>query len=889
MIKEKLFFFAAYQGFRNRTAQTVLQTTLDADQFKGNFSDDINYATQLPNSQASGGFSDSLTGNPMPFSYGGCKVGTPWNKCFDNGGTGKATISLPASTWDKVASNLITTFVPQANTAGSLYNFNALNTGAEDQGIVRIDYMPTKSDNLFASTVFQSSPGFNTLPFGGGSFPGFPQVSAEHFKVFSASWTHTFSSNMLNELRGGYYRFNFAAVIPQTPVAPSAFGFSIHPELAESGVPYIGVGSYFDLGFSFEGPQPRLDTNLSYADNFSWVRGNHSLKFGVSMEQFRVHNPFGYYNNGDYSFGGAGEYSSGDPLVDFVLGVPDSYNQTNDGFIDALAGETYVYAQDNWKATSDLTLNFGLGWDAEEPNQNRQFGGLGMVCWALSGKTSAVFPGGPPGLTYPGDPGCNAAGGPTTHYNRVGPRIGLAWSPSAGPAELIGRPGTHNLSVRAGFGLYYNRDQEEQSLQNLGDPPFLFMSHGAGDFGGNPAFANPYADVAGHGSESNPYPYTPPKAGEKMDWGVYTQLDLAAFDNSYSVPYTYNYNLNVQRSFGSNLLAQIGYVGSISHRLASWYEGDDITPDGHTACLANPSCAGLPAYVHYFFPQYTAQPATAPSGVPWYWSVAMQTTEGASNYNSLQASLIKSLSHGLQFTAGYTYGHALDDGSGYESGTGSAGRVRNFVPGFERLNYGDSDFDARHRFVASYVYTVPVSGVLKENRILAELLGGWGVGGLTTFQTGFPIGISMGTQRSLWCDALSYFGCPDVPEISSFKIKTSDPRSNATTHQYFDTTPFSREPLGTFGNTVRNFFHGPGYNYTNLQLSKDVHITTDATRYVQLRLEAFNAFNHANFASPSGNFLNPTFGQVTSVIYSADPNADPQPGRAIQIAGKLFF
>ncbi len=895
VVKQKLFFFSAYQGFRNRTAQTTLQTTLNSDQFKGAFSDDLNYSTQQPNDQPNTvkingkevSVSDSLTGNPMPFAYAGCKAGTPWALCFNNGGTGNATINAPTSTWNPIASKLISTYVPPANVGTDLYNFNALNTAAQDQGILRFDYTPGKSDNVFASTVFQSSPGFNTMAFGGGSFPGFAQVGAEHFKIFSASWTHTFNPNMLNELRGGYYRFYFAAVIPATPVAPSSWGFSINPELSLSGVPYMGIGDYFNLGFSFEGPQPRLDTNLSYADNFSWVRGNHSLKFGASFEQFRVHNPFGYYNNGDYSFGGGGSYSSGDPLLDFALGIPDSYNQTNDGFIDAVAGETYAYAQDNWKVAPDFTFNFGVGWDAEEPNQNRQFAGLGIVCWQNSSTTSRVFPGGAPGLTYPGDPGCNSAGSPVTHYNRFGPRIGFAWSPSSGPSALIGNPGAHNFSVRAGFGLYYNRDQEEQSLQNLGDPPFLFMSHGAGDFGGSPAFANPFEDISSHKSEANPYPYSPPTAGGKVNWNIYNQLDLAAFDKSYSVPYTYNFNLNVQRSVATNFLAQVGYVGSLSHRLASWYEGDYITPAGHAACLANPSCAGLPQYVHYVFPQYTAQPALSPSGLPWYWSMAMQTTEGASNYNSLQASLIKSPSHGLQFTLGYTYSHALDDGSGYESGTGV--RVRNYVPGFAYLNYGDSDFDARERLAVSYKYTVPVSGFLKQNRVLGEALGGWGIGGVTAVQDGFPIGVNMGTQRSLWCDALSYFGCPDVPMTSSFKIARYNPRANAATHQFFDTAPFSAEPLGTFGNTVRNFFHGPGFNYTNLQISKEIHFTSDSSRYVELRLEGFNAFNHANFASPSGTFLNPTFGQVTSVIYSADPNADPQPGRAVQLSGKVYF
>ncbi|MFZ0747697.1 MAG: carboxypeptidase-like regulatory domain-containing protein [Terracidiphilus sp.] len=913
VVKGKLFFFAAYQGLRNRTGQTTVQQTLTSDQFNGAFSANSNYYTgasdNTPTTWADGNsYSDGLTENPLPFALGSCPAGETWAACFDNGGTGSATVNVATTQWNSIASKMITQFVPQANYLDEYYDFNAGASNAQDQGILRADFTPTSKDTIWASSIFQSSPGTSVLTFGGGSFPGFGSVSTEHFKIFSASWTHTFGASMLNELRGGYYRLLFPSVIPQTPVQPSSYGFAINPQLSQAGLPFMSVGNYFNLGFSYEGPQPRLDSNMSYADNFSLIRGNHSLKFGASFEQFRVHNPFGYLNNGYYYNSGGGEYSSGDPLLDFVLGIPDGYEQTSDGFIDAVAAERYAYAQDNWKVTPTVTINYGIAWDSEEPNQNRQFGGLGIICWQNTSATSQIFPGGPPGLFYPGDSGCNSAGSPPTHYDHFGPRVGFAWSPESGPSKLIGAAGAHDFSIRGGFGVYYNRDQEEQSLQNLVDPPFLFTSYGAGDFGGSPSFANPYADVAGNGSETNPFPFTAPASGGAVNWGLYYLLNLSAFDKSYDVPYVYNFNLNIERALPSNMVAQISYVGSLGRRLASWYEGDPITQAGHDACLSGAPGSSLPGIgtcsgnlrttIHEHFPQYTAQPAivpgtgggaipSLPNGLPWYTSLGVQNTEGTSNYNSLQASLIKSPTHGLQFTAAYTYSHALDDGSGYESSTGGAGRVRNWVPGYEYLNYGDSDFDARQRLALSYVYTVPVAGILRSNTILRETLSGWGLAGISAFQTGFPVGISMGTDRSLWCDA-SYFGCPDVPETSNFKIATHDPRSSAD-HMWFDTSSFSSEPVGTFGNTKRNFFHGPGFNYTNIQVSKNIPFSADGKRYVQLRLEAFNAFNHANFANPDGTFSSSSFGQITSVDQSADPNGDPSPGRSVQLVGKFFF
>jgi hypothetical protein len=887
VLKNKLFFFLAYQGLRSRTSTTNNPSTLSADQFAGDFTGDTNYATGGVNSAG-------LTNNPIPFSFGSCTAGQTWASCFPNG-----QIAIPTGQWNSIASTLVQRYVPAANTPAGTYTFNALTTKAEDQGIIRLDYTPTDKDTIWASSAFESAPETDEIPFSGSSFPGFGTLQTEHFKVFSASYTHVFNASMLNEVHGGYFRNNFPSVIPSPVQSPSSLGFAITPQSAQSGLPYLSIGNYFNLGNSSNGPQARTDSNLTYSDNFTWVRGNHSLKMGGSFEQFRVKNPFGFENNGDYSYQGGGAYSSGDPLVDFVLGIPDSYAQTSNGFIDAVATEAYAYAQDNWKATADLTVNFGIAWDAEEPNQNKQFGGLNVVCFQVSNATSQVFPGGPPGLFFNGDRGCNEAGGPTTHYDHFAPRVGFAWSPSHGPEKLIGREGAHEVSIRGGFGLYYNRDQEEQSTQNLSDPPTFLTSHGAIDFGGSPGFQNPYADVAGKGSEASPFPFTVPAAGAAINWAApgYSFLNLAAFDKNYLVPYTYNFNLNIQRALGSNMVAQIAYVGSVSHRLATYFEGDPITAAGHAACLANSQCSSQPATIHQFFPQYTAQPATSPSGTPWYSSVATQNTEGSSNYNAFQASLIKAPSHGLFFTAAYTYSHALDDASGYESATnggiagyGNFGRVYNYVPGFQSLNYGSSDFDARQRFVASYVYTIPAAGFLKSNTILREAVSGWGIGGVTAAQTGFPVGVSMGSFRSLWCDEFTFFiTCPDVPNVSNFHEKLFNPRSTPGINQYFDTTPFSAEPLGTFGNASRNYFHGPGFNYTNLEIIKNFPLSAENKRRLELRLEAYNAFNHTNFAPPNGIFTSPQFGEVNSVIQSKDANADPSPGRSIQLVGKVYF
>jgi Carboxypeptidase regulatory-like domain len=883
VLKDKLFFFVAYQGYRNRTGGTQNTPVFSPDQVSGNFGD-----------------AGALSTNPIPYSINGCVAdgNNTWASCFPNG------LSVSPSQFDPVAGNLLNKFVPAANTTidgTPYYSFSTANSGGGDQGVIRADFHLSQNDEIWSSAVFESDPSMETLPFTGATLPGFAEVDAAHVKIFNASYTHVFNTSTLNEFRVAYFRFNYAAVEPATPVAPSAYGFQITPQnTAAQSVPLLPVAGYFTLGFSNNGPQPRKDSNLSFVDNFSKTIGAHSTKFGAHITQYRVSNPFYFDNNGAYSFEGGGPYSSGDPAIDFTLGVPDSYGQFSGGFIDAGAYETYLYAQDNWKMSPSFTFNYGLGWDAEEPFQNSQFGGVAVTCFVGGSAQSKVYPTAPAGLLYPGDPGCNKAGGPTIKYKHFAPRIGFAWSPDSGPTFLTG--GHQDFVVRAGFGLYYNRDQEEGSLQNLETPPFTLFSQGASSVGLQPGLANPFADVAGRGAGTNPYPFTPPKPGQPVDFiaGGYFPAELNNFDVHNTVPVVYNFNLNIQRSLPGEMVMTLGYVGSLGHHLVTTYDANPMTSAGHAACLADPDCIANRSIQRLIYPSHATDPLEIDdSGLGYYLGVGTQATLGNSNYNSFQAQLQKAQTHGLSFTLAYTYSHGLDNASGLES-SGFNGLGTNYIPGFGYLSYGDSDYDARHRFVGTYVYEIPILQSMKDNFIMREFLGGWHVSGVTALQKGFPITIlDTGGYNSLWCDGFNYYSCPDTAVTSTFKIKTLNPRSG----QWFDPSVFSQEPIGTFGNVKRNFFHGPGFNYTNLGIYKDFPLGAEKSRYIEIRLDSFNTFNHPNFAPPgspgvpganfgAGTSPLATFGTISSVIQPSNfggSSTDPQPGRAVQLAGKIYF
>lgn len=909
VIPNKLFFFLAYQGSRNRTGVTQPTSVPSNNQLgRGNggiamLSDDYNESNQtggLINGKPS---AQTLTSNPLPFAIGACPAGEAWNACFKSG-----DINLPTSDFNAISSSLLAAYVPSPNSSQGgtpIYNFNALNTGASDQGIIRIDANLTTKDRIWGSSVFQSNPTTETLPFDGATLPGWGETDASHIKIFSGSWTHTFNPTTLNELRAGYYRFNFASVEPSTPQSPSFWGFTgITPQnAAAASMPYVGVTGYFTLGFSPYGPQPRVDTNYDYSDNFTKIVGNHNLMFGAHYERFLVHNPYYAENNGLFSFGGGGAYSSGDPLLDFLVGVPDQYVQGSGALIDAESSEDYAYAQDNWKVSSSFTFNYGLAYDVQAPFANLQYGGEAVICW-VPGAQSKVFPTATPSNLYPGDPGCNDRGGATTKYDHFSPRIGFDWSPSQRFGWITGPSAQHLFSLRGGFGLYFNRDSEEAQLQNLEDPPYGTSSYGAGDFGGSPSFANPFVDIAGNGSEPNKFPYTFPTPGQTINFSQFVPYELSTIASNYDVPYAENFDLNIQRQLPGDEILTVGYVGTLGRHLVRDYEADQITPAGHAAAVAacqayiaahkGQFCSTLASALAYNDPQWF----TETSGN--FLSVGRVHTDGSSNYNSLQVQLQNRSFHGLYFDIGYTWSHALDNGSSFEgSGFGNSNDLvgTNWVPGYTQLSYGNSEYDARNRFYAGYSYAVPILASMKQHRLINEAIGGWNISGYTVLQSGFPVSIgSSDTNRSLYCNGTgpyTFYACPDTPEVSTFNIPTMNPRIGPN-HYWFNPSLFSAEPVGTFGNVKRNFFSGPGYNYTDLNLFKNFPLgAADSPRYIQLRLEAYNAFNHPNFQPPDGSYADAgtTFGEVQNVDQpiTFGGEGDPQPGRAIQLAGKFYF
>ncbi len=428
------------------------------------------------------------------------------------------------------------------------------------------------------------------------------------------------------------------------------------------------------------------------------------------------------------------------------------------------------------------------------------------------------------------------------------------------------------LTVRAGWGIYYDNSEEELTLQNLLAPPFALLDVGAGDFPvfGTPNFATPFCDVAGGGCVPQKYPFTPPAAGSAVDFANFFEpFSLNIVDPGFNVQYVMNQQMTVQYQVSPNVLATISYVGAQGKRLEGRHE---LNPYNAQACLNSTQTINGLLCKQNRSNEFAYAGVGTLADASIFASLGEQSTFLHSKYNSFQATVEKSLSHGLNLRAAYTYAHALDNGSSLEA-NGANGLI---IPSNPNLTYGNSGFDARHRLAAEYLYQIPDWGF---HHLPSRITKGWTLAGVTSLQTGFPIGLTDSGFHTLQCSGtISSFGCWDRPNIvapvqtfSNPRILQKLPRVNCAgatvtpaTGQnfYFDPMSFRCEALGTVGNAGRNLFHGPGINNTDLSFYKDTTIT-EKTK-LQLRVDLFNAFNHAQFSNPSGNVNSSLFGRITT-------------------------
>lgn len=928
IFKDKAFFFFSFQGYHQRIPQQAASTVnvFTTDQFTngiftaGAFDGVVNcdgvHVCVLANPNTSPlpliGDASAQTAGGSPCAGGICPAGTPYGRTYSATGctlTGCtltplsnglfSTGTIPTANFDPLSTKLVNQF-NAFNSAGAV-QVSPTTTRTDKQSLGRIDYKLTNKDALWFYGLYETSPSQDTLPFTGTNLPGLPESALRHYQQYSFSWSHTFTPTTLNELRLGYLRFNFAAVTPVNPINPTAYGFTgiIPQNAASASLPVINT-PLFTLGFSANGPQPRIQNVYQLTDNFSKVWGHHTIKAGINADRPSIGNPF--YNNlgGNFTFSGGGKFSTGDGSLDFLLGYPDSYAQGSGSIVDAKAREIYAYVQDQWQVRPNLTITYGTGYEVFTPWLNSYAHGLIMGAFR-PGQQSTVYPTAPPGYVYPGDKGINKYGGMSVKYDLFAPRFGFAWSPTD----------SRNWSVHGGIGLYYNRSEEELALQTLTNAPFAISSAGAVPKCGSIGFANPFADPTGECSIANPFPFTPFPIGDKsIDFSQFAPIGygFVGEDPRFTAPRSTNFNLTIERQLDKATILSVGYVGNRGRH----EEGAIVLNLAGQAPGINPIAAADPSGLcirGYLRLKNSADcpvtpitknadltwtlgdpvPGASPYNLPLYGHPGQELTEFNSKYDSLQVTLNRRFSNGLQFLAAYTWSRYFDQTSSLESNAFN-------LPGINPLCYkcmwAPSGNDAPQRFVVSYSYKLPIYSLTHKWKALTD---DWNLSGIYTLQHGTPVGVFDFRDYGLTCDnSVGFFACPGQAVRTSEPLGIRDPRNKNGSNPdnlYFNPAAFAVPASGALGTASRNPLYGPGINYGDMALLKRIRI--DEARYFEVRFETYNTFNHTNFANPTDNGFNSddvqslfgTFGKV----YSTKTISTNGEGRAVQIGAKFYF
>jgi outer membrane receptor protein involved in Fe transport len=870
IVRNRTFFFADYEGLRIRQAQTLTSLVPTAAQLSGNFFDQLDltspqqalaadqvtmipaldcaghptYAGEIFNArqtQTSGLYASGLCGVP----FGGYDAG------------GNPTNIIPQGQIDPL-SLAIAKLYPASNVNGNGFNFlsNPVRSETRNNFDVRIDQKYTEKDYAFFRFSYEDQPSLIPGPFdntggdGGGFFSG---VEDNAYRSFATSWTHLFRSNLTNEFRLGYNRvnsqrqqinadktsetlLNFPGGFPGIPNVPGNGGL---PQLTFSDINQIGSPTFL--------PSHEVQNTYGLSENLTWVRGNHSFKFGTDIrsEEFTIFQPAAPRGTLDFGPGltdnPAVPFSGGSGFASFLVGLSDSGSINNLHNIDYHHQVYAFYGQDDWKVTPNLTLNLGLRYElfTTIKERNNELGTFDLATGTLivpKGLTARLTPQlaaiipvqatASPGLISP-------------DINNFAPRIGLAY-------KL-----TNKVVVRAGYGIFYGGDEAgPYSNPSMGfNPPFFIsknFNQPCGAASANPATVDcslPGIPTLSSGFPANSLtdPEPPPL--------------LFSLDPKLVTPYMQQWHLSTQYELPSNTVFEVTYAGSRGLKQYIYLNGNQAAP--------NPD-PNLPFAPRRPLPQIDGS-------VGWFRSA------GFSNYNSLQTRVEKRFSHGLTFLASYTWAHALDIASNADLGAQNNGDFRDFRNPSQE--YGNSDFDVRHRFVFSYLYELPIGHGKRmmgdASGVLNQIVGGWQVGGITSVSSGnwFTITDDNGVANS--------DGNSQRPDL------IGDPRAKpCQPNTFFNTCAFADPPSGSFGDVSRNSVQGPGYQIWDFSVFKNFTIT-ERTK-LEFRAEFFNVFNHPNLqfakSGPQNSINTTTFGtpQFGFLTGARDP-------RQIQLALKLSF
>ncbi len=880
--RQKVFFFADYQG--TRTAQGVTSPVTSVPSLADRTGDLSDVESSLTGKVSGPALASLLTtklGYPVsqgePYFTPGCTSAN----CVLPGG------QIPMAAWSAPATNLLQ-YIPEPNQPGNVFS-----TAAFDE-TVRDDKLAGRMDaNLglgqFSFYYFLDNYRLdNPYPGaqGGASIPGFDALTIGQAQLFTLGYTRVLGAQTVNEFHAGLIRNSNDIGRPHggLGVTLASQGFVTGagtPGITVQAPQYEGVQNIVFPSFIMGVPITNTiqwNNTLYLSDSLSKVIGAHTLKFGGEFHADQVNEHPNATFNGTFNILGT---ETGSAFADFLLGVPSNFTQSTGQPFYLRNRYAGAFFEDSWRLRSDLTANLGVRWDLIMPwwekNNNIQT--------VVPGEQSVLYPNAIPGLLVPGDPGIPSTLSPSKYHN-FAPRIGLAYSPRF-DRGILGKifGGPDKSSIRASYGIFYTAFPGLSAGIMYSVPPFGYNYLSPSP----PLFATPFINAGDGVQNLNPYPITfPPNTVSAknpytaFNWAAVTPISADPyFYYRNAVPYTEDYMLSIQRQLTPSILLTMSYVGNEGHHILadlptnvgnpalclSLSQLSEVAPGSSTCGPFGEDGAYTSASGQSFRGTRNIGLGSNPALYGNYGATTAQRTIANSNYNALQTNL-RYVGKRTTFLLAYTYAKSIDQASNLGE------QLNPFDP---RLTRVVSSWDMRHNFVATYTYNLPFERLFRRANGLTE---GWSISGTTRFASGFPVTLYDDSDNSL----LGTLGngvnnqLLDTPAFTPGPLEiNTNPRNGRPA---FNTSLFHPETLGQLGNAPRRFFYGPGINNFDIQVTKDLRFTE--SKSLDLRVEAFNAFNHAQFygsAAVDGEVNDASFGTVVS---AADP-------RLIQAVAKFTF
>ncbi|SPF35634.1 conserved exported hypothetical protein [Candidatus Sulfopaludibacter sp. SbA4] len=846
--KDKLFFFASYQGTRQLNGVSTACSTSFVE--------------------------PPLTGNRSAAAIGALFAGQRGLEQTALGGVGPAILAdgsnispqalallnfkLPNGQYAIPSPQQINPSAPFATRGLSVYSSPC--TFNEDQGMANSDYLPSARSKFAFRFFVADSNEIETFPganIGGPTAPGWPVLIPNKF--YNASISHTFivSPRLLNQFEAGYHR-TYVNTDQSEPLKYSAVG--INAPSYDDGIPAISVNGALSLGGN---GQSLRNTQNTYVlqDGASWTWGRHVIRFGGGVTRTQNNLEGFHYIAGmiflsfpDLLLGlnatQSGTAAVGVPVGNVYLsidlpGLFDRAFHTWDG---------NFYFQDDIKLSRRLTLNVGLRYerlgdisDGLGRNGNFNYNMAAGTPPASGTLAGYVVPSNYSGALPTGVTKLNNNLG----YNGIGQNN---WNPRLGFAYQL--PGTNRLVLRGGYGLYHDRTTGQPFFQLLTDPPFSVLNQLTATQNGAATLANPFPAAIS-------VPAFPP-------YSPTTSQSLIIIDPDYRAPTLQHYSLGLQTKLIRDLVLDVTYNGARGTHLLevrSVNEAQLATASNAIRGVSTNTVANIPLRVPY-------QGFTA-SGMNDIGS------NGESWYNALDVSLEKRMSHGLQFLASYTFARALATDTG--SVSGANGGTATGDQNSRTQRYGPDSFIRDQRFVMSAFYAIP--GFANNKSLAGQVLGGWRLAGVVTVQAGQRLTLTTSTATNVFgvtTDRVQIAAGCTYPELAT------SGSNQARLTGYFNKSCVTTAPVigadgkgTTFGDAGVGIVRGPGQANADLSLIKQFVVPGWSDRgRLEFRTEFFNAFNHAQFANPASNFASASFGQILTT--SVNP-------RVIQFALKLSF